>query len=568
MATNFSGAQGFLQNPLIATLSPDQQQNLLQLQQRQAVGQALLAQGLQPADYGGANIGGLAYHVSPLNGIAKLVNAYVGNKLSMDAMGQQAQLMGQMYGNAFGTTPGAGTPAPSSGDGQTVDVPPPAAADTGAMQGPSAGLGLAQPTPVQLGQAMGTQPNSAPQSTARGALQLPGMTPQQSMALYSMVGPEGYARIMAQWGSPTEATRMAIAAGQDPAAANVAAMRKTFGIDLAPNSTFIAPDGTVTTTPSAAAAGAQNVLGADGKWYTVGVQGGTQAIEAAKGAEAAGAARYAVRPGFTASGQPTFTTDYAIANGAGGPGAGGSSAGGAVNAGRFGGYSAPNGGAVVPSLAPGAAGAADKVAGANADRYNTAVQFGVDSPTRQNVLDNIIDLSKSGVATGPNQDWINTFKGKLADSPILGSAAPAAWKDDVSGFTEIKKFITQNGQRAWQAAGGTGTDSQLTVAENANPNDKMFPQALQHMAQWAKAGELAGTARANFLQQFKNNNAGSVANLDQAEQTWRSNFDPKVFQLSAYDPAAQQQLINSLSPQQAKALMTKRAWFKQNGLLP
>ncbi|MCO1396423.1 hypothetical protein [Burkholderia cenocepacia] len=568
MATNFSGAAGFLQNPLIATLPPDQQQNLLQLQQRQAVGQALLAQGLQPADYGGANVGGLAYHVSPLNGIAKLVNAYVGNKLSMDSMGQQAQLMSQMWGPAFGLTQGGANAAPTDG-GQAIDMPPPGAADTAALQGPSAGMGLTQPTPVQLGQAMGAQPNSAPQSTARGALQLPGMTPQQSMALYSMVGPEGYARIMAQWGSPTDATRMAIAAGQDPAPVNAAAIRKNFSIDLSPNSSLVGPDGSVTTTPAAAPAGYQNIKGSDGNWYTVAVGGGPQAVEGSRAADAAGAARYAVRAGVNQdTGKPAFTTDYQIANSGGGPGSGNLPGGGPVNAGRFGGYSAPNGGTIAPSLPAGAAGAAEKVAGANADRYNTAVQFGVDSPTRQNVLDNIIDLSKSGVATGPDQNWINTFKGQLADSPILGAATPAAWKDNVSGFTEIKKFITQNGQRAWQAAGGTGTDSQLTVAENANPNDKMFPQALQHMAQWAKAGELAGTARANFLQQFKNNNSGSVANLDQAEQTWRSNFDPKVFQLSTYDPAAQQQLINSLSPQQAKALMTKRAWFKQNGLLP
>src|ERR1700761_3501261 len=89
-------------NPLLALLPPDQQQNLLQLGQQQAIGQALTQQGLQPMDTGSNPVGGMAYHVSPLNGVAKLLNAYIGNKLSMNALGQQANLYGQIYGGAFG----------------------------------------------------------------------------------------------------------------------------------------------------------------------------------------------------------------------------------------------------------------------------------------------------------------------------------------------------------------------------------------------------------------------------------------------------------------------------------
>ncbi|MBR8409833.1 hypothetical protein [Burkholderia cenocepacia] len=332
MATNFSGAQGFLQNPLIATLSPDQQQNLLQLQQRQAVGQALLAQGLQPADYGGANIGGLAYHVSPLNGIAKLVNAYVGNKLSMDAMGQQAQLMGQMYGNAFGTTPGAGTPAPSSGDGQIVDVAPPAAADTGALQGPSAGLGLTQPTPVQLGQAMGA-PASRAAAPMAGPMTLPGKTPQESMLLYSMLGPEGYARVAASWGAPTDATRMALAGGVDPAAANRDALFKA---------NYVTPNqgtpGTIARDPRtnqpiyyspSVPEGAQPVFDASGNLAGVApLAGAREAIAGAAQARTAGEGAALPYAGFDAAGNPMPVMNRTAAA-MGGSGA--SAAGGAPN---------------------------------------------------------------------------------------------------------------------------------------------------------------------------------------------------------------------------------------------
>ncbi|KGW44038.1 hypothetical protein [Burkholderia pseudomallei] len=328
MASNFSGAQGFLQNPLIATLSPDQQQNLLQLQQRQAVGQALLAQGLQPADYGGANIGGLAYHVSPLNGISKLLNAYVGNKLSMDSMGQQAQLMGQMYGNAFGTTPGSVAAAPSDAGGQSVDIPPPAAADAGALQGPSAGLGLTQPTPVQLGQAMGAP---APRAAApmAGPMTLPGKTPQESMLLYSMLGPEGYARVAAAWGAPTDATRMALAGGLDPAAANRDALFKA---------NYVAPNqgtpGTIARDPRTnqplyyspnVPDGAQPVFDASGNLAGVApLRGAADAIASAAQARTAGEGAALPYAGFDAAGNPLPVTNRtAAAMGGAGAAAGG-----------------------------------------------------------------------------------------------------------------------------------------------------------------------------------------------------------------------------------------------------
>src|ERR1700761_3344699 len=119
-------------NPLLALLPPDQQQNLLQLGQQQAIGQALTQQGLQPMDTGSNPVGGMAYHVSPLNGVSKLLNTYIGNKLSMNALGQQGQLYGQAYNNAFGQD-------------QQVPVAQPAppvtgSADSGALTGPTAGM--------------------------------------------------------------------------------------------------------------------------------------------------------------------------------------------------------------------------------------------------------------------------------------------------------------------------------------------------------------------------------------------------------------------------------------------
>jgi hypothetical protein len=204
-------------NPLLAFLSPDQQQSYAQLQQKQAIGQALLQQGLQPMDAGQNAVGGVAYHVSPLNGVSKLLNTYLGNKLSMDASGQQAQLMSQMYGNAFGTNQPQQQPAPAD---------PSQTPDAGGIAGGGSGVGVqsfpvatpGQPSPAQIGQQLmgGAQP-------APGPLTIPGTTPQQSMMLMTMA-PDAYSRGMSAAITPTDATRMAIAAGSDPRAANADAL--------------------------------------------------------------------------------------------------------------------------------------------------------------------------------------------------------------------------------------------------------------------------------------------------------------------------------------------------------
>ncbi|CAB3782040.1 hypothetical protein [Paraburkholderia fynbosensis] len=217
-----TSAQGMLGNPLIANLSPDQQQSLAQLQQQQAIGQALLSQGLTPVDTSNRQVGGVGYRVSPLEGLAKIVQAAVGNKLATQSMGQQAQLMGQMYGNSFGTNqPAAAAAAP---------VDPAQTPDAGGIVGGGSGAGVqsypvaaqGQPSPAQLG----AQLTGAAPVARGGPLTLPGKTPQESMQIFATIGPDNYAKLLTSWGAPTDATRMAIAAGISPAQANGDALFK------------------------------------------------------------------------------------------------------------------------------------------------------------------------------------------------------------------------------------------------------------------------------------------------------------------------------------------------------
>lgn len=196
---------------MLALLPPDQQQNLMQLQQQQAIGQALLQQGLAPIDTSNRQVGGIGYRISPLEGLAKIANMYAGNKISRDAMGQQAQIMGQMYGNAFGQQA-------------------PQAVDAGGMTGGQSGAGVTSApvaTPGDLGAAMGGGIQAGPQTQmANGVMTLPGKTPQQSMILFGMLGADAYGKMLAQQMAPTAATLAARQGGFDPMAANQAQFRK------------------------------------------------------------------------------------------------------------------------------------------------------------------------------------------------------------------------------------------------------------------------------------------------------------------------------------------------------
>jgi hypothetical protein len=213
-------------NPMLALLPPDQQQSYMQLQQQQALAQAMLQQGMQPQDMGQNPVGGMAYHVSPLNGVNKVLQTYLGTKMGMDSMGKQAQLMGQMYGNAFGATP------------QQQPQAQQAPVDAGGMTGDQSGPGVqsmpvsapgAAPSGAQIGAVMG---GSAPaqavpqQQMPNGALTLPGKTPQQSMLLFSMLGPDAYGKMLEAQTAPTAATLAARQGGFDPMAANQAQFRK------------------------------------------------------------------------------------------------------------------------------------------------------------------------------------------------------------------------------------------------------------------------------------------------------------------------------------------------------
>jgi hypothetical protein len=210
-----------------------------------------------------------------------------------------------------------------------------------------------------------------------------------------------------------------------------------------------------------------------------------------------------------------------------------------------------------PANAPGFNQFQEGLATAGAKRYNDLISLASDSPARVDVINKAVALSQQGVSTGPGMDWQNNIAGMVSNMPGFRDTATAkGWKEDISHYQELSKFINQNAQRAWQAAGGTGTDAQLDASVNANINNKMFPQALQEVGQWAKAGELAVQAKANASQQAGITTPGKQTNF---ENTWRQNFDPVIFQLKTQTPQQQQATVDGLKKAGTYDAMLKKA---------
>lgn len=224
--------------------------------------------------------------------------------------------------------------------------------------------------------------------------------------------------------------------------------------------------------------------------------------------------------------------------------------------------------AMLPELPAGQASYMQGQAKDAADRHDATVAAASESPMRINVLDNIIGLSRQGVATGPGQEWQNAVLGYAANTPGLSHLMGAA-KDNVGRFQELQKFTYQNAIRSWQAAGGTGTDAQMQSMAHANPNDHLFPQALQTIAQWGKAAELAVQGKANAQDRFLAQNGQTPNAQIKFENTWRNNFDPKVFQYSLMSPAEKQVFAQHelKTPQAAQAFLAKQQQLRGMGAL-
>jgi hypothetical protein len=286
------------------TVLPQFQGNAYQLQQQQALAQALMQQSFQPQNT--QAVGSGQYSIVPkysaVGGLAQLGQALMAAKMQQNV----AQGYNQLGQNQWAAL--TGSPPASSGTGGTSD---------GSSDSSSA-------NPQALASALGSSGSTAPAQTAApqqsGGLLSPGGPlnpngiPTTAAAMMYMT-PEGQKELFKSTAAayaPTDTTRMGRQAGYTPEQIQQANSGRIFKDNyVSPNQygpNMVVQDpktGAISTTPSAAPAGAQNIMGADGKFYTVPVQGGTAAIQAEAAAKAGGeGSQLPYDKGVDASGNP------------------------------------------------------------------------------------------------------------------------------------------------------------------------------------------------------------------------------------------------------------------------
>lgn len=541
------------------TVLPQYQGDYYTLQRQQMIADALMQNALKnqaPTQTVGSGQYQIMPKYSPVAGMSQLASALMGAKMGNEVAqgyGQlganqaaylQAMMGGQPQGGAAVQSPQPYASSADAGAGGTADVLANDVRPSGQQAPVSAGSGAVP----------GVNGN------AGGGLNPLGMNPGFATMMY-MTAPDKFFEAQAAAYKPAEIVQQMRAAGIDPnSALGRSVGQQLLAKQIAPDYVSLRPGGYSLNRTTGEIQqmphvpdGYTALQGMDGRWHIVPVEGGIGALQSSAQAQAAGKAAVTPITGYQ-NGQPVFTNALNASQG-------GASGAAPVNSGRFAGYTpAGGGGPVTPGLAPGVATAAEGMASQNTKRSGALVDAAADSPTRVNVLDNILGLSQGGVATGPTAEWKNKVKGALADT-----IGPDSWKDDVTGFQEMKKFLKQNGLRAWQAAGGSGTDSQLSAAMEANPNDKMFPQAVQTMAKWAKAGELALQAKATAQDAWLSRNANNPAAQNQFESAWRTNFDPRIYQMKLMNGDELKSFVGKLPQAERNTLLQKYSTAKQNG---
>jgi hypothetical protein len=561
---------------------PNIQAQAALLQQRQALAQALLKQGITPVDTQNRMMGQAAYHISPLEGLAKMVQAYAGQKGIEDTTQQQAALAAQAYGNLLQKYQ-PGTPAQYSPDQISQAEGQGMAAD-----------GYGPPDPKRVAAAlMGQEPQQPPMNPNN-----PQNIPAQILAAHDagMINDEAFKVLTAPY-APTDASKAAFQGGGNPIAANQQAFAKSMSDPKiwAMQQAGLAPDQIY-----AATAG-----------------------EAEKNATMAGRPNQSLYS-FNGTGAPTlravapdpennqqFSVNGGMVSSSGVPGA-------VPNKSRMaaGTTAAQTGeslhtitlpdGRVVPvrgnqvgpsgTLKPDADATAiyqgeykaaqDRLAQLNADPRATpdmkrAAQQDIDALTKE--------MKGRGIAIGQStQGKITQESGAkvLADLPsqvqqtkqtivglenayktidalsksgpgvsrgvnalaILNNLGVPVAKDDVNGFQTLKKYLENSASLAASSNGFTGSDARFEQFKAGQPNaDTMNPVALKGAIRYVLSQHDAALARAQFIQQQAQANPNDPNAVQKAQQDFGNMFSPRVFEFSRMSPQEQQATVKSMS---------------------
>lgn len=506
---------------------PQYQGDYLDAQRKMAIAQMLQQQAFTPPDQSGWNQMRVVPKQSSLGILSKIGEAMMAKQATGNAIDAQRQLgQEQWQGMQSMFSPQTTTSYQDNVDqnGNPVNV----------MQGGG------MPTPMRV--------------THPAAMNPGNMDPRMATMAY-MRDPSGYLKeFVAPYYTPTDATKMAMQSGQDPGAANAAALAKANNVAPAEGR---AGGYTYMWNPKTGQydqprfnqpipEGGMPIYDQSGKQIP-GVAplpgaAGLKQTQAYAGAIGEAGARPII--GYDANNQPIFTNAAAAATGQGGQG--GSMFPGVTGLGSQQG----------PLRAGPTPGAQELYSGFT-KRYQEGQEAARTAPADIQALRQINQLSTQA-KTGVGFDRKATIEGWASILP----GVTADMKD-----SEIRDEIGK-----WQAqiAGRVGgrSDAALENALHGTPNFTMTPQAIQNITPSLIGLRSADLGRSNAATAWLQSHGNAPSSLPEFEQKWNAAYNPDVYRFKAMNPAQRQAFQNSMSKDQAVRFMKSAQALQDLGAMP
>lgn len=214
--------------------------------------------------------------------------------------------------------------------------------------------------------------------------------------------------------------------------------------------------------------------------------------------------------------------------------------------------SATQGAGVVTGLSPAQTTAAQTQGTASADAFQQIAQAGVAAKSQNAILGNMLD-DASQFTTGPSfVNDMRTFMTRYAAAPgfNLGTNATAANES-------FDKFANQLAD-----AQGAGSDARMAVNQGANPSSHISPQGAQLILRQLQGNSDYMEARSQLAASYpdQTDRAGFEVKVG-------DNLDPRAFQFNRMTPQQRVTYVNSLSPDDRKAVQKAYNYAYQNNLL-
>lgn len=532
------------------------------LQRRMELAQALRKQAMTPVDTSGRQVGNMGYRVSPLEGVAKMVQALQANRADAsndtDRLALQQHMAAAMQ-QAMGPQgqPSAPTgPQMSTPDNPQLSVPP----------------------------AQSVSPNSR------------GMTMADLLrgGVTEAVGGSAMAGAYADQFKTPEAVKVMRATGQDPQQVGSATLAKLLKEASAPtrlgNAAYAGPDGQIHGLPQGIPGAVQTPdPTAPGGWSAQKTPGAADAIQSAAAATAAGKASQTPFAGVDAKGNPLPVQSVAAAlRGTQAP-------------------EAPIAAQVPPDVqakrdatrqsmladelrreppgTPAAKAIQTELAATNpgspggiyaAPPLGAAAGAETGAKNRQNVMkEDYTALSNANSSAQTVISRLQTIK-QLGPQAITG--AESEKRDFLNGLLSLGGFksavdaktagdlIDKNAAQIALAigAGSQGTDALRALALTANPGRHMNVESMQKAAD-SLIGPLQATqAKTQLL--TPHFTSGDAETYLTKKQAFEKAADPRIWELHNLSPDAQKTYVQKLSPADAKSLLENRGALKQMGV--